>query len=374
MPMTGAEIAWRTLMLESVAEPCIACAWVMKREFFQHYAGVEDVYADAVDTTVEAFANAGANLNSQFIMPSPLQEHRACSPFKLPAPDAQTSWAHAARDEVTPESIRDEIEQLPDTADAARDFDLEAAARDYAAPLLDLRARSRDRTLFIAGFGMPSFMGGYGKWTYESYLAALQLYPDHLKRYFDLMAANARLRNLAIVRAVEDSDLCPVVYSGDDICFNDGPICSLATLDKVYFPALDHALRPLVDAGIRIVWHCDGNVLPIIDRLIAIGVRGFQGFQEREANVPLAEVVRRRTRDGEKLIIFGSVSVVDTLPFGTVEDVKAEVERCFREAAPGGGFCLASTSSILPETPLENIRTLFEHGREFGREFLSTNA
>jgi hypothetical protein len=47
------------------------------------------------------------------------------------------------------------------------------------------------------------------------------------------------------------------------------------------------------------------------------------------------------------------------------------VERCFRVAAPGGGFALASTSSILPETPLANIRALYEHGLRFGRDFLS---
>lgn len=369
--MTGVEIAWRTLMLEKVDEPCIACAWVMKREFFRHYAGVDDIYADPVQTAVDAFANAGCNLNSQFIMPSPLQEHRACNPFNLPKPGAGKGWAASHRANLSAESIRDELEQLPDPADAARDYDIEEQARNYAERLLELRRRSGDHTLYINGFGMPAFMGGYSKWTYESYLQALLLYPSHMKRYFDYLGEHARLRNVGIVQAIRDYDLCPVVYGGDDICFNDGPICSVQTLDDLYFPALERALRPLVDADIRVVWHCDGNVLPIIDRLIEMGVRGFQGFQEREANIPLTEVVCRRARDGAKLIVFGSVSVVHTLPYGSVRDVEAEVERCFRTATPGGGFCLAPTSSILPETPMANIRALFEHGRTFGRRFLA---
>jgi uroporphyrinogen decarboxylase len=120
-------------------------------------------------------------------------------------------------------------------------------------------------------------------------------------------------------------------------------------------------------------WHCDGNVLPLVPRLIVLGVTGFQGFQEREANIPLEQMVRFRRRDGGK-ILFGSISVVHTLPFGTVEDVKREVERCFQVAAPGGGFCLASSSSILPETPLENIITMMEYGREYGRRFLAGEA
>ena len=124
------------------------------------------------------------------------------------------------------------------------------------------------------------------------------------------------------------------------------------------------------EAGIGIIWHCDGNILPILDQLIhIIGVAGFQGFQE-ETGCTLERIAARRTRDGQKLILWGSLSVTTTLPFGTVDDVKHDVERCFRIAAPGGGFALAPTSSILPETPRENIMTMYEHGKHFGRAFL----
>ncbi|MGB9596913.1 MAG: uroporphyrinogen decarboxylase family protein, partial [Candidatus Poribacteria bacterium] len=141
-------------------------------------------------------------------------------------------------------------------------------------------------------------------------------------------------------------------------------------LDKLYFPHLARAVQPLHDAGIGIVWHSDGNILPIIDRLInLVGVSGFQGFQE-ETGCTLEKVAEYKTRNGEKLILWGSISVTTTLPFGTVDDVKRDVERCFKVAAPGGGFGLASTSSILPETPLENIITMFEYGKNFGRSFL----
>ena len=174
----------------------------------------------------------------------------------------------------------------------------------------------------------------------------------------------------AIARAVEKYRLSPFVYSGQDICFNDGPICSVEWLDGLYFPYLASAVEPLHEAGIGIIWHCDGNVLPIADRLIdTVGVAGFQGFQE-ETGCTLERMAAKQTRQGEKLILWGSISVTTTLPFGTVEDVKRDVERCFRAAAPGGGFALAPTSSILPETPLENILAMYEHGRQFGRTFL----
>ena len=368
--MTGVEVAWRTLQRERVEEPCLIGCWMMKRDFFRHYAGVDNVYADPVRTAVEAYANSGCNLNPQFIMPSPNHEHLACDPFQMPEPKPGGTTLKYPQTEVTPEQVRDDIEALPDPETLAQGFSIEAQAEDYARRLLSLRALSRDRTLYISRFGMPGFMGGYTRWNYESYLAALYLYPDHLRRYFRYLGEQGRLYNLAVVEAMRRYDLAPVVYGGDDICFNDGPMCSLSMLDDLYFPALAHALQPLVDEGIDIVWHCDGNVLPLVSRLIDLGITGFQGFQEREAHIPLEDMLQFRRRDGGKLIFFGSVSVVHTLPFGTVEDVKHDVERCFQLAAPGGGFCLAPSSSILPETPLENIRTLMEYGQAYGRRFL----
>lgn len=368
--MTGVEIAWRTLNLERVNEPCLIASWAMKRDFYRHFSGVSDIYADPVPTVAEAFANAGANLNCQFIMPSPFEEHLACDPFNLPT-KPRLDGSHLEPRDITAEDVRDECESLPDPSSLEREFNVEQQAQAYAERLLSLRRLSGERTLHIGHFWMPAFMAGYSYWTYESFLSALILYPESLRAMFHLNATSSRLHNLAVAEAVRKYDIAPFVYGGDDICFNDGPMCSLETLDSLYFPELAYALEPLVENGVRIVWHCDGNVLPIIGRLLGMGISGFQGFQEEEANIPLEKVARHRTRDGEKLILFGSVSVTSTLPFGTVDEVKRDVERCFRTAAPGGGFCLASTSSILPETPLENIIALFEHGKKHGREFLS---
>lgn len=248
---------------------------------------------------------------------------------------------------------------------------MDSAAHEYARPLIERREHARDRTLFIGGFGMPSFMTGYTRWGYVNYLSALHVYPELFGNYFAVAGEKARLRNLAIVEAVRKYELAPFVYGGDDICFNAGPICRPELLEDIYFPALRRAIEPLIHADIRIIWHCDGDIRPILRPLIDLGISGFQGFQE-EAGVSFSEMANLRTRWGKKAILWGCVSVTTTFPFDTVDDVKRRVEECFRIAGPARGFCLASTSSILPETPLENIVAFFEHGKTFGREFLSS--
>jgi len=363
----GEETALRTLALERVAEPCILSSWTMHREFFRAFSGRDDIYADAPGAVVEAYLRAGANLCPQFVMPSPRIEHIAVDPFSPHGEDA----AGGRPGFESPEQVRAWIDALPDPATLEAGFDLETTADRYAEPILRLRAMAGGGMLFLGDFGQADFMGGYTRFGYDNYLEAIALYPDHLRRYFDHSGEEARLMNLAVVRAVGKHGLAPFVYGGQDICFNAGPICSVAALDALYFPALVRAVEPLHRAGIRIVWHCDGDIRPILGRLLdPVGVSGLQGFQE-ETGCTLDRVAKHRTRDGKNLILWGSVSVTTTLPFGTADDVRRDVERCFRTAAPGGGFALASTSSILPETPLGNIRALYDHGIRFGREFLS---
>jgi len=375
---TGEEIAWRTLERENVEEPCIITGWCMKRKFFQDLTGRENIYTeDAPELVIEAFIRAGANLCPQFIMPSPEadREHMAYDPFRAveylkPELSPQRKAGPPPGMPNSPEEVRDLIDAMPDPDILERDFDVEAAAERYARGIMKLRDMARGEMLFISGFGQADFMGGYNRWGYVNYLSALALYPEYLDRYYAYSAEQGRLTNIAIAHAIEKYGLAHFVYSGQDICFNDGPICSVETLDKIYFPHLARAVEPLHEAGIKVIWHCDGNILPILDQLIeVVGVAGFQGFQE-ETGCTLERIAARWTRDGEKLILWGSISVTTTLPFGTVEDVKRDVERCFKVAAPGGGFGLAPTSSILPETPLKNILAMYQHGQRFGREFL----
>jgi len=129
-------------------------------------------------------------------------------------------------------------------------------------------------------------------------------------------------------------------------------------------------VEPLLDAGIGIIWHCDGDIRLIVQDILDLGVMGLQGFEE-EHGTTLDDMVGLADTAGRLISIWGCVSVVTTLPFGSVQDVEAAVERSFRLAGPGRGFVLSSTSSVMPEVPHANIDALFRHGREFGARFLA---
>jgi len=262
------------------------------------------------------------------------------------------------------------VDQLPPDSDVEREYDHDEAARTYAADLTERIATAGDEVLFIGGFGQADFMGGYTRWGYENYLTAIVEYPEAMRRYYHHTALRGRLLNQAIALAHERHEIAPFAYTGQDICGSGGPMVSPSLLRQVYFPELQWCLEPLVQSGIGAIWHCDGNVMPILDDILSLGVIGLQGFEE-EHGARYDEMVKLQNQQGEPVSIWGCVSVTSALPHGTPQDVRDAVERSFQLAGRGRGFVLSSTSSIMPEVPHGNIDALFEHGRAFGREFLA---
>jgi len=129
---------------------------------------------------------------------------------------------------------------------------------------------------------------------------------------------------------------------------------------------LPWALAPLHAAGVQTIWHSDGDIRPILDHLIDLGVAGFQGFQE-EHGVRLVDLMQRRMKSGRRPLIFGNLSVTVTLPHGTVEDVKRAVDRSVELAGPSGLF-FCTSNTIGPEVPLENLRAMYEQERRVRSE------
>lgn len=361
--MKGRDVALATLHHEHIPEPCINYCWMTNTAFMSKVAG-RDYWSDPEGVFNAYLVRTGTNIVPQNYMPS--EAHRRLEEGDIMHPPQPGGSTGA----TCPEDVAAEAERLPDDERVEADFNLEQAAANYAKPLLHRMEATQDAVLAIGGFGMPNFMAGYNRWGYENYLTAIAYYPDAMRRYYHHTALRGRLLNQAIVCARDKHGIAPFAYTGDDICFNDGPIVSPATLRDLYFPELKWALEPLLDAGIRIIWHCDGNVMPILDDVLACGAGGLQGFQE-EAGVPYEDIVRRRDLSGELISVWGCVSVTTTFPHGTVNDVRSAVERSFRLAGRGRGFVLSSTSSVLSEVPLGNIQAFFDHGREFGRRFLA---
>ena len=68
---------------------------------------------------------------------------------------------------------------------------------------------------------------------------------------------------------------------------------------------------------------------------------------------------------GDRIALHGGVSLQRTLPFGTVDDVRAEVEHLIRTCGLDGGLVVFPSNVIQPDTPVENIIACFHTARDF---------
>jgi uroporphyrinogen decarboxylase len=106
--------------------------------------------------------------------------------------------------------------------------------------------------------------------------------------------------------------------------------------------------------------HSDGNVTDLMDDLVEIGFDVVNPIQP-ECMDPVA--VKRRW--GDRITLHGGVSLQRTLPNGTVEDVRAEVEELIRKCGYNGGLVVFPSNVIQPDTSVQNILACFHAARDF---------
>jgi uroporphyrinogen decarboxylase len=136
-----------------------------------------------------------------------------------------------------------------------------------------------------------------------------------------------------------------------------GLLMKLATWRKFLQPRLAATVRVVKQAraGTFVCYHSDGNVEAVIPDLIETGIDILNPIQP-ECLDPAAI----KHRFGHRLSFWGTVSVQQTMPRGTPDQVRAEVRTRIRDVARGGGLILAPAHVLGPETPWENIVAFFE--------------
>jgi hypothetical protein len=208
-------------------------------------------------------------------------------------------------------------------------------------------------------YGFISFPGfAYGTYGYVNYFSAYALYPEVLEKHFSLQADLALRNNRAAARAFVEGNLPPLYRLDHDMADSRGTLVRIDSLDRIWFPHFARCLAPVLKTGVRLIWHCDGNLMTMVPRLLEVGLSGFQGFQY-EDGMDYERICRMKDREGRDLIILAGSSVTRTLPMGTPADVKRELDWLVACGPPTGLF-LGASSSIAPGVPWENLRTLWD--------------
>jgi len=157
--------------------------------------------------------------------------------------------------------------------------------------------------------------------------------------------------------------------SGDDFGMQTGLLYSPRMFRSLILPRLRRrwlAARAYLDQfnpAVKIMFHSCGGIRAIIPDLIEIGLDVLDPVQPRATGMDSAELKRDF---GDRVTFHGGVDEQHVLPFGTPEDVAAEVRLRLRAFAPGGGYILAPSHYVQADTPPANIVAMCRAAREDG--------
>jgi hypothetical protein len=172
------------------------------------------------------------------------------------------------------------------------------------------------------------------------------------------------LANLEKIYSVVGDRASAVFVTGTDFGTQTGPFISPRAYRSLFMP-FHQAVNGWIHT--HTPWksfiHSCGSVAALIPHFIEAGFDILNPVQTSAAGM---EPRGLKEQFGERLTFWGGgVDTQRTLPFGTPEQVRAEVKERLQIFGAGGGFIFNGIHNIQARTPLENLVALYEAVKEY---------
>jgi len=196
----------------------------------------------------------------------------------------------------------------------------------------------------------------------EQILMDLAVNPDLARAVFHRIAAFYREYERRLLEAAPGK--LDLLLTGDDFGSQNGPLVSPRMWEEFLGDGFAEYVRLAHEAGVRVMHHTCGAVRPIVPLMLERGLDVLQSLQPEAAGMDPRAL---KAEFGDRLAFHGGISIQRTLPFGTPDEVRAEVRRVVEALAPGGAYILCTAHNIQADVPLENVAALLDAYRDFGQ-------
>ena len=182
---------------------------------------------------------------------------------------------------------------------------------------------------------------------FEKMLMDLALNPDLAEFILDIPYGYHLTAAKKLVRMGVD-----MIWIGDDVGAQNTMLISPQQWRKIFKPKMANFIQTLknIKPGLKVAYHSDGNIHPIIGDLIEIGLDILNPVQPASMNP-----ARIKKEFGDKLSFWGTIDEQHTLPFGSPADVQKEVKQRIETVGKNGGFIISPAHHVQLDTPLENF-------------------
>jgi len=198
----------------------------------------------------------------------------------------------------------------------------------------------------------------------ENTFIKMYMEPELIERLLDRIMDFYMELNVRIFE--EAADLIDIFFIGNDFGSNTGPLLDTALFDQFILPHLKRLSSLGHQYGLKVMLHCCGGFRELIPSMIAAELDGLHAIQPSCKGMDLRELKRDF---GNRILFNGCIDSNLVLIQGTPDHVGQETKRTIDIMKTGGGFIAgASHDYLLEETPVENVHTMFETIKSYGKQ------
>ena len=151
----------------------------------------------------------------------------------------------------------------------------------------------------------------------------------------------------------------------DDLGGQTGPLISMKLYQEFYAPHHKRFIDLCHEFGIKAFHHDDGSCRPFLPLLVEMGIDILNPVQWL---CPGMDMVELKAEFGKRICFHGAIENQRILPFGTPEEVRAEVRHCIDSlASDGTGYILAPCHNLQVVSPVENIIAMYDEAWRYGK-------
>lgn len=197
---------------------------------------------------------------------------------------------------------------------------------------------------------LSQFLRGFDDWLLDvaRNKALLGLIMDHVADVYCAMVG-------PLLDAVGDN--VDVVLHCDDIAAQGGPLISPRAYRELIKPRQARIFAAIkAHTKAKLLYHSCGGVAWAIGDLVEIGADALNPVQVSAAGMDTATLAREW---GDKIAFWGGIDTHHALPFGSADDVRAEVARRVADMR-GAGYIVGSVHIVQAEVPPRNLLAMAE--------------
>ncbi len=196
----------------------------------------------------------------------------------------------------------------------------------------------------------------------EDWLAVHLMYPDYINEVFSLQT-EVMLKNLEIYKQAVGERIQVIWVSGTDFGMQNALFASVETFQSLYKPhykRINEWIHQNTDW--KTFYHTCGCITDLLPDLADMGVDCLNPVQiNAMANAGGMTAEKLKAEFGDKFTFWGGgIDTQHILPFGSPEEVRAEVKERIRVLNQGGGYVFSSIHNIVSGVPAENLIAMYE--------------